>query len=760
MSIIPRSNKTFGNQIMSRKSVSCKKVVGKTLAVALYGLAVPVIATEGPTLAETKAENVPAVNHEEKTNEEAMIVTAQEMLKQQPGVSVITSEDLSKQPPVNDLSDIIRKMPGVNLTGNSSSGQRGNNRQIDIRGMGPENTLILIDGVPVTSRNAVRYTWNGERDTRGDSNWVPAEQVERIEVIRGPAAARYGSGASGGVVNIITKRPTNAWHGSLSYFLNQPESSLEGNTNRTNFSLSGPLAGDRLTMRLYGNWNKTKADSPDLNGYDPATGLTPAGHEGVRNKDANVVFSWKPTLSQIIDFEAGYSRQGNIYAGDTQFSTATDKSAALASSGAETNRIYRQNYGITHNGIWDWGQSKLSFQYDETRNSRLEEGLAGRGEGTIGDDAGFKDSILKDYRVAGEINVPLDILFEQTVTLGAEWTRSQLNDPASTGLETESGDVIPGLTDGRRSTESSSELSGIYLEDNIQLTDTTQFIPGMRFDYQKEFGANYSPSLNISQELGEMFKLKAGIARAFKAPNLYQMNPNYLLYSRGYGCPLSVGGQPCYLKGNDELEPEISINKELGLEFSHNGWMAGLTYFRNDYKNKIVSGTDVLGITSGGNTVLQWENTGKAVIQGLEGSVTVPVTADLKFTTNATYMIESKDKTTGNPLSIIPKYTVNSMLDWSISPQLTANLNYTYYGPQKPRTQATSELDLVQGINQTRVGSYGLVGLGIKYEMTKYLDVKAGVTNLFDKDIKRTAEGASSYNEPGRAYYSGVSVRF
>ncbi len=146
--------------------------------------------------------------------------TAEEALKQQPGVSIITAEDIAKQPPVNDLSDIIRKMPGVNLTGNSASGSRGNNRQIDIRGMGPENTLILIDGVPVTSRNAVRYSWRGERDTRGDSNWVPAEMVERIEVLRGPAAARYGSGAAGGVVNIITKRPTNT--ARFAVFLHQP----------------------------------------------------------------------------------------------------------------------------------------------------------------------------------------------------------------------------------------------------------------------------------------------------------------------------------------------------------------------------------------------------------------------------------------------------------------------------------------------------------------------------------------------------------
>ncbi|KJF78567.1 hypothetical protein UA70_27310 [Raoultella planticola] len=58
------------------------------------------------------------------------------------------------------------------------------------------------------------------------------------------------------MVNIITKRPTNDWHGSLSFYTNQPENNKEGATNRANFSLNGPLAGDALTMRLYGNINK------------------------------------------------------------------------------------------------------------------------------------------------------------------------------------------------------------------------------------------------------------------------------------------------------------------------------------------------------------------------------------------------------------------------------------------------------------------------------------------------------------------------
>ncbi len=251
-----------------------------------------------------------AFAEESEQDTETMIVrsTAEEALKQQPGVSIITAEDIAKQPPVNDLSDIIRKMPGVNLTGNSASGSRGNNRQIDIRGMGPENTLILIDGVPVTSRNAVRYSWRGERDTRGDSNWVPAEMVERIEVLRGPAAARYGSGAAGGVVNIITKRPTNTWHGSLSFFTNQPENNKEGTTNRANFNLSGPLAGEALTMRLYGNINKTEPDAWDIN--HAQNGSYAAGREGVRNKDINALLSWKMTPQQILDFSYAIAVRG------------------------------------------------------------------------------------------------------------------------------------------------------------------------------------------------------------------------------------------------------------------------------------------------------------------------------------------------------------------------------------------------------------------------------------------------------------------
>lgn len=697
---------------------------------------------------------------EKLADDESMIVTAEQELKQQPGVSTITVEDIKKNPPVNDLSEIIRKMPGVNLTGNGASGSRGNNRQIDIRGMGPENTLIMIDGVPVSSRNSVRYSWRGERDSRGDTNWVPAEMVERIEVIRGPAAARYGSGAAGGVVNIITKRPTNDWHGSLSLYTSQPENDKEGDTRRANFNLSGPLAGDALTMRLYGNINRTDADAFDINTAE--NGSYAAGREGVRNKDINTVLSWKITPLQIVDFSYGYSRQGNIYAGDTQNSNSNASTDGLVESlyGDETNRMYRQSYGIAHNGIWDWGTSKLNFNYEKTNNTRLQEGTAGRTEGMINSDT-YATSRLESYRAGGEINFPLQLLVDQTVTLGAEWNRDELNDPASMLASNASGVNLPGSSGdpSQRSSKNSATISSLFFEDNIAATDTTEVIPGLRFDYHDQFGANWSPSLNVSQGLGDYFTLKAGIARVFKAPNLYQSTPGYLLSTRGNGCP--IGLSQCYLLGNKDLDAETSVNKEIGLEFSNEGYVAGITWFRNDYKNKIVSGTEpVYSSTRPVYNVLRWENGGKAIVEGLEGNLTIPLIADtLEWRSNATYMFRSESKKTGNPLSVIPEFTINSQLEWQATQDLSANINWTQYGRQKPRQNVETNID-TSSMTTQEISPYSVFGLNVNYDITKNLRANAGINNLFDKRIYRENSGASTYNEPGRAYYAGVTMSF
>ena len=736
----------------------------------IYGVALPAMAADSTT-------------SDAGTHDDTIVVTAAQQNLQAPGVSTITAEEIRKNPPARDVSEIIRTMPGVNLTGNATSGQRGNNRQIDIRGMGPENTLILIDGKPVTSRNSVRLGWRGERDSRGDTSWVPAEMIERIEVIRGPAAVRYGNGAAGGVVNIITKKDSSQeWHGSWNSYFNAPEHKDEGATKRTDFSLSGPLGGD-VSFRLYGNLAKTQADAWDINQNHQSerTGIyantMAAGREGSINKDLNGVVRWDFAPLQSLEFQAGYSRQGNLYAGDTQ-NTNNDSSTnnyVKENYGKETNRLYRQNYSVTWNGGWDNGVTTNNWvQYERTRNSRLGEGLAGGLEGLFNTNQ-FTDIDLSDITLHNELNLPLDLLVNQTLTLGTEWNQQRMKDMAS-NTQTFQGGPITGLDSTGRSPYSDADIYSVFAEDNMELTDSTMLTPALRFDHHTIVGNNWSPSLNLSQGLGDDFTLKMGIGRAYKAPSLYQTNPNYILYSKGQGCYASGSGVGCYMMGNDDLKAETSINKEIGLEFKHEGWLAGVTWFRNDYRNKIEAGYSPLSQTAVGKTktdLYQWENVPKAVVEGLEGTLNVPVTDAVTWSNNFTYMLQSKNKETGERLSIIPEYTLNSTLSWQIVPDVSVQSTFTWYGKQEPK-KYDYQGNRVTGSATNEVSPYSIVGLSATWDVMKNVSLTGGVDNLFDKRHWRAGNaqatggttgymygaGAETYNESGRTWYMSVNTHF
>lgn len=727
----------------------------------IYGVAFPLCAAEETT------------DSKQAAGEETMVVTAEVQNLQAPGVSTITADEIRKRPPARDVSEIIRTMPGVNLTGNSTSGQRGNNRQIDIRGMGPENTLILIDGKPVTSRNSVRLGWRGERDTRGDTNWVPPEMIERIDVIRGPAAARYGNGAAGGVVNIITKKFDNQWHGSWNAYMNMPEHKDEGATKRTDFSLSGPLGGD-FSFRMYGNLDKTQADAWDINqGHQSErTGIyadtLPAGREGVENKNINGVVRWDFAPMQSLEFEAGYSRQGNLYAGDTQNTNSND--LVKENYGKETNRLYRNTYSVTWNGGWDNGVTTSNWaQYEHTRNSRKGEGLAGGTEGIFSSNQ-FTDIDLSDVMLHSEVNIPFDLWVNQNLTLGTEWNQQRMKDNAS-NTQALSGGEIPGYDSTGRSPYSKAEIFSLFAENNMEVTDTTMLTPALRFDHHSIVGNNWSPSLNLSQGLGDDFTLKMGIARAYKAPSLYQTNPNYILYSKGQGCYASQEG--CYLQGNKDLKAETSINKEIGLEFKRDGWLAGVTWFRNDYRNKIEAGYAPVYQNNKGTDLYQWENVPKAVVEGLEGTLNVPVSETVNWTNNITYMLQSKNKETGDRLSIIPEYTLNSTLSWQVNQDVSVQSTFTWYGKQEPK-KYNYKGQPVTGSEKNEVSPYSILGLSATWDVTKNVSLTGGVDNVFDKRHWRAGNaqttggdkgsmygaGAETYNESGRTWYMSVNTHF
>lgn len=713
---------------------------------------------------------------------DTIVISAKDQIRQALGVSQISAEDLEKTPVVNDVSEVIRKMPGVNLTGATASGQRGNQRQIDIRGMGPENTLILIDGKPVMSRNSIRMSRNGERDSRGDSNWVPAEMIERIEVIRGPAAARYGSGASGGVVNIITKRP-ETFSGQVGTHFNAPESGKEGDTVRTNFMLAGPV-NESFTFRLFGNYNKTDNDAPDINGEAEVdeggfVNMPLAGREGVVNKDLGALLTWHATPGHEVDFEANFSRQGNIFAGDTMFGPVLDDgtgSAALI--GSETNRMYRRNLAVTHRGEYDFGESLSYLQWENTRNARLCEGTAGGGEGAItncvdtdgdgvNDARGFSTIKLDNIAAKTEWHMPMDLGTRRSrLTLGAEYRGEFMEDGVSIrgSLDPDLGGEIGVDPDGaNRDPKIDQHLIGLYAESNIEWSDQLTLTPGLRFDYSDSFGSAWSPSLNATYAFNDEWSMKLGIARAFKAPNLYQLNPNYVYVTRGFGCPWVDGVRlsgPCYVLGNPDLKAETSVNKEIGVAYQgFSGIDGSLTFFHNDYKNRISSGQFQYNPDATTNRLFRWDNQAKAVISGIEGNFSTPLGDRFAFNANFTKMIKSEDGD-GQPLSLVPDHTINASVDWYATDALTVTLSATRYGEIDPATASNTTGGAYED-PEKRPG-YTLVNLGANWDFNDGARLTAGVTNLFDKEILRenTSDGANTFNEPGRAFYVSLSKSF
>ena len=298
--------------------------------------------------------------------------------------------------------------------------------------------------------------------------------------------------------------------------------------------------------------------------------------------------------------DTSFGRQGNEYTGDIQNSNAdaTNPDSSFSNIayvngllGKETNTMYRDSYALTHEGKWAWGDTKLLAQFDKTKNKRIPESLAGGPEGSP-NSFDKKTSVLDTTRFNAETNIPLDIFLPQALTLGAEWVEDKFSDATSTVQADASGLVQ--LPSDR--THMKSRIASAYIEDNFKVTDATDLVLGVRFDDHSKSGSNWSPSLNITQKLGDYFTLKGGIARAYKAPNMYQNAEGYLLFTRGNGCPdtTATASGSCYLVGNADLKPETSINKEVGIQFEKDIVNASLTWFRNDYKNKITSGDEVV----------------------------------------------------------------------------------------------------------------------------------------------------------------------
>ncbi len=149
-------------------------------------------------------------------------------------VSVVTGEEIRASGAVT-VTEVLETTPGIQLvvTGSNST------RAPQIRGQDTEQVLVLVNGkrLPNTDRNipfapALRY------------NWVPVANIERIEIIRGPASSLYGADALAGVINIITREAGTEWSGSVSLYGKKTDGANGGDGEGASVSAAGPLANN------------------------------------------------------------------------------------------------------------------------------------------------------------------------------------------------------------------------------------------------------------------------------------------------------------------------------------------------------------------------------------------------------------------------------------------------------------------------------------------------------------------------------------
>ena len=645
------------------------------------GLFAQLIAATMPVMAEEASEV--------KENEDQMVVTAssvEQNLKDAPAsISVITREDLQRKP-VQNLKEVLKDVPGVQLT-NESDNRQG----VSIRGLGSSYTLILVDGKRVNSRNAVF------RHNDFDLSWIPAESIERIEVVRGPMSSLYGSDALGGVVNIITRKVGTEWHGTLSADTTVQEHRDRGDSGNGNFFASGPLVDDLLGVKVYGALGKRNKDQASS-----ASGSTGQPRiEGYTSRNANVEFSLTPDKDQDITFGYGMDRQDRD-------SDTLDK-----------NRIERENYSLGHAGRWGVANTELRFYGEKIENKNAE---------TI---------TSKNNALDGKVVIPLGD-YTQFLTFGGEYRNDKLED----AVNMKNGGSVQ------------ANQYALFLEDEWHIFENLTLTGGVRMDDHENYGVNWSPRAYLVYNATDTVTLKGGWASAFKAPTLLLLSPDWLSGSCRGSCNV-VGNKDLKAETSESMEFGLYYAGQRGwLE----DVTASATVFQNDIDDMITvirtanrslapSYPNFAGFDASGNPIFRYYNVNKARIRGLETELGLPVADKLNLRLNYTYN-DARDLSNGGnkPLSELPFHTTNATLDWKPLEDWSFYLSANYKGKSRTVTDGNAT-----------PGGYTTWNTGGAYQVNKAVKIRAGVLNLTDKDLNRDDY---SYNEDGRRYFAAVDYSF
>lgn len=646
-------------------------------------------------------------------------------------ISVITQEDISKKN-ATSISDLLVDIPGIDIRDGVG---KTSGLNIKMRGLGNEYSLILIDGRRQSTSSDVTPNGFGESS---NGFLPPLAAIERIEVIRGPMATRYGSEAMGGVINIITKKISDQWNGNVTVAGNIMEDKDEADSWKASFVLNGPLINDRLGLQLRGSYldRQESARIAGTAGRDPRP-----SEADIYDVGAKLHLKMDEKNALWVD---GFHSSQTYSNADNRL--GTQDTPTRANGYKDELEFNREQYSIGHDGDYSFGtwKSYVSQTKTETlgrtipRNTFPNNAYAGQ------------DRTLENTDLVADSHVILPIQ-NHKLTVGAEYKKAEI------------ADDVAGM-DAKFKKDSLS----FYAEDEWNLTDALHLTLGGRYEDHSGFGGQFSPRGYLVWNATDDFTLKGGVSTGYRAPSAKALHDGVI----------GVSGQGTnFLVGSPNLKPEESVNYELGFNFNRGDLDLTTTAFFTKIDNLITDGPDLYNCFSTNNpnrpncvsygshitqdTFSQSINADEAETKGVELSLKYSIIPEWDIKAAYTYMETeiTKGENKGSYLNNVPKNAFNMTSTWHINDQFDLWLQHEYKSERKRYSteQTAGDAAIIYAATGNKLKGYNLFNLGASYVINDNLRINGAVNNLLDKDFTDNGTYIDANGNPA-SYYDYMTI--
>lgn len=665
---------------------------------------------------------------------DAVVVTAtrtENDVKNVPAsTQIITSSDIKKSGATN-VRDAITDFANITMT----KKVRGGGHEIIVRGMSTDKSLIKVNGHRVANEADGSGLGNANALDR-----INVDNIEKIEIVKGPSSALYGSEAMGGVINIITKSSKEA------EVRTGLVNSSEDFTNWWHLD-SGEIGKFSATLDMRFNKIRRDGDDTDFLSDSFGTAQTYNFNANYHFNDHNYLNFYVDHYTQNLKRDLYTHKRDNIKVdfpekmgsmlGQTSMTGEGSMEDALA------NYHYKQQtYGLSWNGKTarnDWQIQTYLSKFDWKSDIRYSDsGMQFKGHVPAGLPINpmterMWDSIFKGFMVGNsgeyknDVNVNSNKIFviegrnstkindNHRITYGAEYIKNTVKG-TNFGDDNQFGVTHIGSVSKNGVTKEISEKEidtyAAYLQDEINYGKWF-IVPAIRYDHHENFGSHTSPKLGLTYKANDTFRVKANYGKGFKAPTIQNLYCKLVTHMGPAGI--------ITVNPNANLRPETSNSWDVGVEKEWGKISTSLVYFDTKLENMITT-------TPIGGKEYRCINVGNVRIKGIEHTLGYELSPMWKFKVNSTWLdAVNKDKNQPLPqrsrLSQIYSLSFDDGKDIGWSAVLWDELNYKYVTPE------TVKGDVVAGPKKT----YNLLNFTLTRKINKDTKIYGSVQNIFDK---------------------------